>query len=179
MIQRNLPSFMRTDFDHSSHIHNFTITFYKVTFLCKGFGSGFMFPTQQMLLGLWAPAEERSRAIMSVNTGEFDSLKWHFVMDHNLLVLGMTIGATIGSIIPGFLSTSWWGWPASFYVIGSIGLVWCAFYLIFGYGSPATHPTITPEERNYIQTSLNQHQDDVRIENIYLYQYLSLYIDLF
>lgn len=121
-----------------------------------------MFPTQQMLLGLWAPTEERSRAIISVNTGEFYSLNYTLICI-NCLFQGMTIGTMIGSIVPGFLSTSWWGWPASFYVIGSIGLVWCALYLIFGHGSPATHPTITPEERNYIQKSLNQHQNVVSI----------------
>ncbi|XP_066258280.1 putative inorganic phosphate cotransporter isoform X2 [Euwallacea similis] len=108
--------------------------------LVQGLGSGFMYPTQQMLIGVWAPPEERSRAIISVNTG-------------------VTVGTMLSSIIPGLLTPTWWGWPSSFYIIGAIGLVWCVLYLLLGHDSPATHPGITPEERRYIQQSLNQDQD--------------------
>ncbi|XP_066153286.1 uncharacterized protein [Euwallacea fornicatus] len=108
--------------------------------LVQGLGSGFMYPTQQMLIGVWAPPEERSRAIISVNTG-------------------VTVGTMLSSIIPGLLTPTWWGWPSSFYIIGVVGLVWCVLYLLLGHESPATHPSITPEERKYIQQSLNQDQD--------------------
>lgn len=62
----------------------------------------------------------------------------------------------LSSIIPGYLSTTWWGWPCSFYVLGAMGMLWCALFLVFGKNSPATHPTITAEEKRYIQMSLNQ-----------------------
>ncbi|XP_050308596.1 putative inorganic phosphate cotransporter [Anthonomus grandis grandis] len=108
--------------------------------MLQGMGQGFLFPTQQVILGLWAPTEERSRATVAVNAGT-------------------TIGVMISTIVPGYLSASWWGWPFSFYTIGLFGFLWCLLYLIFGHGSPATHPTITPEERRYIQRSLNQEEE--------------------
>ncbi|KAH1025039.1 hypothetical protein HUJ05_009848 [Dendroctonus ponderosae] len=113
--------------------------------LLQGLGEGFMFPTQQVILGQWAPAEERSRSIIAINTGS-------------------TIGSMLSSIIPGYLSTTWWGWPSSFYVIGAMGMLWCVLFLVFGRNSPASHPKITAEEKRYIQMSLNQeHTTEVPI----------------
>ncbi|KAH1015762.1 hypothetical protein HUJ04_007097 [Dendroctonus ponderosae] len=75
-----------------------------------------------------------------------------------------TIGSMLSSIIPGYLSTTWWGWPSSFYVIGAMGMLWCVLFLVFGRNSPASHPKITAEEKRYIQMSLNQeHTTEVPI----------------
>lgn len=36
------------------------------------------------------------------------------------------------------------------------GIVWYVFWLLHAYESPAAHPTITSEERVYIETSIGE-----------------------
>lgn len=62
--------------------------------------------------------------------------------------------------ITGYLSTSSWGWPASFYVFGVLGVVWCGFWWVLSADRPSTHRGISMEERRYIETSLGQENDD-------------------
>lgn len=62
-------------------------------------------------------------------------------------------------VVTGYLSASSWGWPASFYLLGGIGLVWCGCWGVFSTDTPATHPYIGVEERNYIEQALNQEKD--------------------
>lgn len=53
----------------------------------------------------------------------------------------------------GFLA-EYWGWPAIFYVNGTLGAVWTVLYVFLGADSPQTSRMISAEERLYIQTSL-------------------------
>ncbi|KAG7280983.1 hypothetical protein CRUP_016615 [Coryphaenoides rupestris] len=39
---------------------------------------------------------------------------------------------------------------------GSFGMVWYLFWILVSYESPAEHPTITDEERNYIEESIGE-----------------------
>lgn len=39
---------------------------------------------------------------------------------------------------------------------GMFGIVWYMFWLLHAYESPAAHPTITNEERIYIETSIGE-----------------------
>lgn len=43
---------------------------------------------------------------------------------------------------------------------GVFGIIWYVLWLLLAYGSPAVHPTITEEERTYIETTIgeNMHQ---------------------
>lgn len=41
-------------------------------------------------------------------------------------------------------------------VPGMFGIVWYLFWLLHAYESPAAHPTITSEERIYIETSIGE-----------------------
>lgn len=43
---------------------------------------------------------------------------------------------------------------------GVFGIMWYVLWLLLAYGSPAAHPTITEEERTYIETTIgeNVHQ---------------------
>ena len=43
--------------------------------------------------------------------------------------------------------------PAS---AGMFGIVWYMFWLLHAYESPAAHPTITNEEKIYIETSIGE-----------------------
>lgn len=72
------------------------------------------------------------------------------------IFVGISCGSILSFIITGFICSSWYGWPYSFYFFGLCGGIWCAFYLKFGYNSPAAHPSIKPEERQYIEKSLGQ-----------------------
>ncbi|XP_050308795.1 putative inorganic phosphate cotransporter [Anthonomus grandis grandis] len=113
--------------------------------ILQGLGQGFMFPTQQVMLGLWAPTEERATCGMAV-------------------FIGVTLGSTLATALTGYLSSTSWGWPSSFYFFGAMGFLWCIIYVFVGQNSPETHPRITRSEKNYIQLSLNQHQQiDIKI----------------
>lgn len=39
---------------------------------------------------------------------------------------------------------------------GVFGIVWYVSWLLLAYGSPAEHPTITEEERTYIETAIGE-----------------------
>lgn len=39
---------------------------------------------------------------------------------------------------------------------GSFGIVWYLFWVLTSYESPAEHPTITDEERRYIEESIGE-----------------------
>lgn len=105
--------------------------------IVQGLGQGFIFPSVNVLLGRWVPEQERSTL-------------------YNFAYAGVGLGTMAGSLITGYVSSSWWGWPASFYILSGIGFLWCIVWFFFGQNSPASHPTINPKERIYIQTSLKQ-----------------------
>lgn len=62
--------------------------------------------------------------------------------------------------ITGYISASWLGWPFSFYLFGIFGIVWCVFWVIFSADRPATHTSISLEERRYIEQSLGQAEEE-------------------
>lgn len=39
---------------------------------------------------------------------------------------------------------------------GVFGIIWYTFWLLLAYDSPAVHPTISEEERTYIETSIGE-----------------------
>lgn len=45
------------------------------------------------------------------------------------------------------------GLTACVVVLGAIGVAWCVMWIFLVYDRPSEHPRITPEERNYIETS--------------------------
>lgn len=75
------------------------------------------------------------------------------------LFKGFTFGSTIGQPIAGYMSSSWWGWPSSFYLYGCFGLVWTVLWIIFGASSPAEHRSIMASEKHYIESSLGVEDD--------------------
>lgn len=80
----------------------------------------------------------------------------HFVYNYlNLCVLGVSLGTTIVLPLSGLLASSSWGWPSIFYVSGILGLLWSGMFAWLGADSPMVHPSISENERNYIQHSLH------------------------
>lgn len=78
-----------------------------------------------------------------------------------ILFLGVPMATIFSSLLTGYVAASWWGWPASFYILAIMCYLWCILWAFFGQNSPATHPRITEEEKKYIQTSLKQESDEV------------------
>ncbi|KAK3527840.1 hypothetical protein QTP86_007725 [Hemibagrus guttatus] len=68
---------------------------------------------------------------------------------------GSYAGAVVAMPLAGIL-VQYTGWSSVFYVYGSFGLVWYMFWILVSYESPAEHPTITDEERCYIEESIGE-----------------------
>lgn len=43
-----------------------------------------------------------------------------------------------------------------FSIAGILGIIWYVFWLLQAYECPAAHPTISQEERTYIETSIGE-----------------------
>lgn len=74
---------------------------------------------------------------------------------------GSQVGTVIMTAISGILASSSLGWPSIFYISGSAGVVWSVLWFFYGSNSPAECPTISEEERDFIEKSLQQKKDDV------------------
>lgn len=82
----------------------------------------------------------------------------------------MYAGGWIGNVTcllsTGLLAASPWGWPSCFYVWGSITIVSSILFFFIGYESPAEHPNIPQDEKQYIESSLGMIEtEEVRIFN--------------
>uniref|UniRef100_A0A3Q4G7P6 Solute carrier family 17 member 8 n=1 Tax=Neolamprologus brichardi TaxID=32507 RepID=A0A3Q4G7P6_NEOBR len=64
-------------------------------------------------------------------------------------------GAVIAMPLAGVL-VQYVGWSSVFYVYGVFGILWYTLWLLLAYGSPADHPTITDEERTYIESTIGE-----------------------
>ncbi|KAF3686507.1 Vesicular glutamate transporter 2.1 [Channa argus] len=64
-------------------------------------------------------------------------------------------GAVIAMPLAGIL-VQYIGWSSVFYVYGCFGIFWYMFWVLVSYESPAEHPTITDEERCYIEESIGE-----------------------
>lgn len=56
--------------------------------------------------------------------------------------------------IVGYISSSFIGWPFTFYLYGVIGYIWIVLWFIYGAESPAKYRKISEVEKNYIESSL-------------------------
>ncbi|KAJ8333897.1 hypothetical protein SKAU_G00412160 [Synaphobranchus kaupii] len=68
---------------------------------------------------------------------------------------GSYAGAVIAMPLAGIL-VQYSGWSSVFYLYGSFGMIWYMFWILVSYESPAVHPTITDEERTYIEESIGE-----------------------
>ncbi|GAB0202126.1 vesicular glutamate transporter 1 [Grus japonensis] len=68
---------------------------------------------------------------------------------------GSYAGAVVAMPLAGVL-VQYTGWSSVFYVYGSFGVCWYLFWVLVSYESPAQHPTISPEERKYIEESIGE-----------------------
>jgi len=101
-----------------------------------GFSEGSANPAGMKATAEWFPARERGLAGGVYN-----------------------IGASMGSMLAPPL-VAWailaYNWRAAFVITGALGLVWVTLWLIF-YQSPAKHPALSAEEREYIAAGQEKH----------------------
>ena len=73
------------------------------------------------------------------------------------------MGASVGSMLAAPV-VAWailqHSWQFAFVLTGALGLIWVTFWLLF-YHSPATHPALSAEEREYIVSGQEKHLDGV------------------
>ncbi|XP_070813649.1 vesicular glutamate transporter 2 [Pituophis catenifer annectens] len=104
--------------------------------ILQGLVEGVTYPACHGIWSKWAPPLERSRLATTSFCGSY-------------------AGAVIAMPLAGIL-VQYTGWSSVFYVYGSFGIVWYMFWFLVSYESPATHPTITDEERRYIEESIGE-----------------------
>ncbi|XP_031355230.1 putative inorganic phosphate cotransporter [Photinus pyralis] len=110
--------------------------------LCRvvqGFADGIAVPCCHAMLSKWAPTSEKSRLSTFVYAGG-------------------PLGMVISMPVTGWLSSTWMGWPSSFYAHGLVAFVWTVAWVTLGKNCPADHKGIDPVELKYIEQSIGTSQ---------------------
>ncbi|KAL2712030.1 putative inorganic phosphate cotransporter [Vespula squamosa] len=115
-----------------------------VTRIISGFAQGTIMPTLHTLLSKWSPSEERGRLAAFVYSGGW-------------------IGNVISLLSSGYLSASVLGWPSCFYFWGITSLIAAICVIIFIKESPADHPNIPFDEKQFIEVSLGVTETDEKL----------------
>ncbi|XP_076545097.1 putative inorganic phosphate cotransporter isoform X2 [Osmia lignaria lignaria] len=104
-----------------------------------GLCEGTTYPALNAMLAQWTPPQERS-------------------MIGSLVFAGAQLGTVFANSLSGIiLHYSTVGWPAVFYVFGSVGVLWFLVWLITCYNSPDTHPFISENEINFLRERMQAH----------------------
>uniref|UniRef100_A0A8B9Q4T0 Solute carrier family 17 member 8 n=1 Tax=Apteryx owenii TaxID=8824 RepID=A0A8B9Q4T0_APTOW len=117
----------------AARVHYGCVMFVRIL---QGLVEGVTYPACHGMWSKWAPPLERSRLATTSFCGSY-------------------AGAVVAMPLAGVL-VQYIGWSSVFYIYGMFGIVWYAFWLLHAYESPAAHPTITSEERIYIETSIGE-----------------------
>ncbi|KAF4009627.1 hypothetical protein G4228_000995 [Cervus hanglu yarkandensis] len=117
----------------AARVHYGCVIFVRIL---QGLVEGVTYPACHGIWSKWAPPLERSRLATTSFCGSY-------------------AGAVIAMPLAGIL-VQYTGWSSVFYVYGIFGMIWYMFWLLVSYESPAKHPTITDEERRYIEESIGE-----------------------
>ncbi|NXQ24468.1 VGLU3 protein, partial [Alaudala cheleensis] len=117
----------------AARVHYGCVMFVRIL---QGLVEGVTYPACHGMWSKWAPPLERSRLATTSFCGSY-------------------AGAVVAMPLAGVL-VQYIGWSSVFYIYGMFGIVWYVFWLLHAYESPAVHPTITSEERIYIEMSIGE-----------------------
>lgn len=78
---------------------------------------------------------------------------------------GVSVGTALTMVSSGYL-IEYFGWPAVFYGIGAFSIIWFIFWTFLVFDTPADHPRISPEEKNYIINTIGHQQSTVSLEEM-------------
>lgn len=67
---------------------------------------------------------------------------------------GANLGTVIGGTLTGTMIQQSGNWALPFYVWSVVALVWFFFYAVWAYSTPQTHPFITDDEREYLESKI-------------------------
>ncbi|RCN44951.1 hypothetical protein ANCCAN_09055 [Ancylostoma caninum] len=95
---------------------------------------GVAFPSMHGVWRYWAPPLERSKLATTAFTGSYAGA-----------VLGLPVSAWLVSYV---------SWSAPFYLYGVAGSIWAVFWFALTFEKPAFHPTISQEEKKYIEDAI-------------------------
>ncbi|XP_031831623.1 putative inorganic phosphate cotransporter [Nomia melanderi] len=126
-----------------------------VSRIIAGLCQGTVLPSLHTLLSKWAPIEERGRMSTFVYAGGW-------------------IGNVICLLSSGLLSVSSLGWPSCFYFWGGITILSGILFFIIGKESPAEHPRIPQDEKEYIETSLGITETEEKLSTPWRAMFTSL-----
>ena len=99
-----------------------------------GILQGVVIPAMHELWSHWAPPLERSKLVTISQSG-------------------LNTGAFVTMALCGLIS-QYLGWPWIFYLFGSSGILWFAFWTWLIYEDPSKDPNISIEEREYIPAAI-------------------------
>ncbi|XP_071510804.1 sialin-like [Diadema antillarum] len=90
----------------------------------------------------WSPPDERSRLLA-------------------IAFAGLPAGQIIAPPVSGLISQSQFlgGWPSTFYLFGTMGIVWFVIWTLTVYDTPMSHPRMSAAEREFI---VSGRKDDQR-----------------
>ncbi|KAI4872190.1 hypothetical protein NFI96_031018 [Prochilodus magdalenae] len=127
----------------AARVHYGCVIFVRIL---QGLVEGVTYPACHGIWSKWAPPLERSRLATTSFCGSY-------------------AGAVVAMPLAGVL-VQYSGWSSVFYIYGEFinnvsvlqlfGIVWYMFWILVSYESPADHPTITDEERLYIEESIGE-----------------------
>jgi len=105
--------------------------------IIQGLGDGVIFPAVHEMISRWVPSAEISFLVSLWYNG------WQF-------------GTVIAQPISGYICESrlLGGWPATFYIYGLAGVIWCCIWFSLTSSSPQDHPNISKVELAYIERSI-------------------------
>ncbi len=107
-----------------------------------GVGEAGAFPNISAAFANWLPERERGRA-------------------HGVLFFGSRLGgAATPLLVTPILAYS--GWRASFWIFGTLGVLWCVSWWKWFVDDPAKHPAVNAQELNIIQSGTKT-PDDSRL----------------
>ena len=104
------------------------------------------FPSLYNLFSVWTTPEERATLMSLAYAGVPTATVLTFPLSSWLCQSGLD-----------------GGWPLTFYVPGTTGLLWCILFYFLIYSSPATHPRISREELEYLTSSLPASQEKLKV----------------
>ncbi len=99
--------------------------------IAMGLGEAAVTPALYNLAARWLPEQERSRSL-------------------TIMIGGIPAGTVVGLSLSGWMISAH-PWPWMFYAFGAIGIVFAFFWYRLIFDGPATHPTISREERELLR----------------------------
>jgi sugar phosphate permease len=103
-----------------------------------GVGEAGALPNISRSFAQWFPRRERGSA-------------------HGVVFMGTRLGGAIAPPLVAWLMKAF-GWRQSFFVFGSIGVIWCVCWLTWFRDDPATHPSVNAEELKIIQAGTEKRE---------------------